>query len=438
MRDIAILLFVLGSLPFILKRPWYGIMLWVWLGVMNPHKLSWGFAYDFPFSQLVAVTTLIALLFESRKWKFPWTAPTVFLLLFMLWMTVSSIFALYPENIMIMWTRVMKMVFMVFIGFIALYERKHIEWLVWVIVISLGFYGVKGGIFTITGGAIDRVYGPPTTFIEENNTLAVALLMAVPLMWYLSTYATKKWLKWGLMGSMICCAAAALGSYSRGALVTIVVMSIFFWIKSTHKVKLALLMLLAAPLLITMLPDKWFQRMDTIGTYEEDESSMGRINAWQNAFNLAKDRPLVGGGFNVYNEKVFARYAPEPDKVHAAHSIYFAALGEHGWVGLSFFLLCFFSTWRVGSWIVKRTKNKPELKRERDLAMMVQVSLIAYAVGGAFLSLLYFDVPYYLIIVLVLLKRHVEDVEKAGNPPVAVHKFGEIAAEKQNSIPSKF
>ena len=431
MRDIAILLFVLGSLPFILKRPWYGIMLWVWLGVMNPHKLSWGFAYDFPFAQLVAVITLLALIFEGRKWQFPWGPPTVFLLLFALWMTVSSIFALYPDNIMSTWTKVMKMLFMVFVAFVALYERKHLEWLVWTIVISLGFYGVKGGIFTITGGAVDRVYGPPTTFIEENNTLAVALLMVIPLMWYLGTYAKKRWVKWAFMGSMVCCAAAALGSYSRGAFVTIVVMSIFFWFKSRQKMKLALLMLLVTPFLITMLPEKWFHRMDTISTYEEDESSMGRINAWQNAFNLAKDRPLVGGGFDIYNAKVFSRYAPEPDKVHAAHSIYFSALGEHGWVGLSFFILCFVSTWRTGSWIVRHTKNKPHLKREQELATMVQVSLIAYAVGGAFLSLLYFDVPYYLIIVLVLLKRHVEEVEKAERPHVPIRKFGEVTAKPE-------
>src|SRR4051794_14979742 len=109
MRDIAVLLFVLGSLPFVLKRPWYGILLWVWLGVMNPHKLSWGFAYDFPFAQLVAVATFLGLIFEGRRWRFPLVAPTVFLLLFALWMSVSSVFALLPDDIFAAWLRVMKM-----------------------------------------------------------------------------------------------------------------------------------------------------------------------------------------------------------------------------------------------------------------------------------------------------------------------------------------
>ena len=32
--------------------------------------------------------------------------------------------------------------------------------------------------------------------------------------------------------------------------------------------------------------------------------------------------------------EMFARYAPDPDDVHDAHSIYFEVLGEHGFVGL--------------------------------------------------------------------------------------------------------
>ena len=37
-----------------------------------------------------------------------------------------------------------------------------------------------------------------------------------------------------------------------------------------------------------------------------------------------------------------------------------------------------------------------------DLAGMCQVALIGYAVGGAFLSLAYFDLPYNIMTLLVL------------------------------------
>jgi probable O-glycosylation ligase (exosortase A-associated) len=161
------------------------------------------------------------------------------------------------------------------------------------------------------------------------------------------------------------------------------------------------------------MPGKWTQRMDTINTYKEDASAMGRINAWKMATNLALDRPLVGGGFDIWNGVVFARYAPVPEDVHAAHSIYFQALGEHGFVGLGLYLLLATLTFRRCSWIVRMTAKRDDLKWAARLATMIQVSMLGFAVGGAFLSLLYYDVPYYLMAMVVCTGYLVENTLKA-------------------------
>ena len=408
MRDLIITLAVLGSLPFVFKRPYIGILLWVWISVMNPHRLSWGFAYDFPFAQLIAVTTLISLFIRKEKSQLTWSAPVLLLLIFVFWMSVSTLFALVPKEATIQWGIVTKIMFMIFITMIAVEGKQQIEWLVWALAVSLGFYGIKGGLFTLMGGATDRVYGPPSSYIEENNALAMALLMTVPLLWYLRNHITKKWVRLGLLGAMGLCMISALGSYSRGALVALVPMVFFLWLKSRNKAPLAILIILLAPLMFSMMPEKWFSRMETISTYDEDESAMGRINAWQTAFNIAKDRPLVGGGFQLYEPQVFLRYAPNPEDVHAAHSIYFAALGEHGFVGLGLFLMLGVATWRLAGWVVRNSKTRPELSWASDLSLMIQVSLVGYAVGGAFLSVLYFDLPYYLLAILVLLRKEVQ------------------------------
>jgi probable O-glycosylation ligase (exosortase A-associated) len=126
------------------------------------------------------------------------------------------------------------------------------------------------------------------------------------------------------------------------------------------------------------------------------------------AMNLANDRPFVGGGFEIYTPSVFARYAPNPDDLHAAHSIYFQMLGEHGYVGLMLFLLLWYLVWRDAAWIIRQTRDRNELQWALDLARMIQVSLVGYAVGGAFLSLAYYDVPFNLLVVLVLTRRLVE------------------------------
>ena len=60
MRDIFIFLMVLGPLPFVFKRPAMGVMMFAWLSLMNPHRLTYGAAYDFPFASIVAIVTASA------------------------------------------------------------------------------------------------------------------------------------------------------------------------------------------------------------------------------------------------------------------------------------------------------------------------------------------------------------------------------------------
>jgi probable O-glycosylation ligase (exosortase A-associated) len=261
------------------------------------------------------------------------------------------------------------------------------------------------------------VWGPMSTFIEGNNEIALALIMTIPLMHYLQTLSSNKWVRRALTASMLLCAVAAIGTYSRGALLAIIAMSGFLWLKSRQKVGLGVLAMMAVPPLLAFMPDQWSQRMDTINTYEEDESVQGRFNAWWMAYNLAKERPLTGGGFEVTTPDLFFRYAPDPYDIHAAHSISFPALGEHGFVGLGISLLLGFMTWRTGSWIIRNTAGSEAHAWARNLASMIQVSLIGFAVGGTFLSLLYFDVPYYLMAAMVVTRILVEKdlKEKAGS-----------------------
>jgi probable O-glycosylation ligase (exosortase A-associated) len=156
--------------------------------------------------------------------------------------------------------------------------------------------------------------------------------------------------------------------------------------------------------------------MATIQTYDQDASALARINSWWTAWNLAVDRFPIGGGFAMYTPDVFALYAPHPEIVFVAHSIYFQILGEHGFVGLALFLAVFGLSWLNGSWIVRNTNGRPDLAWAQDLAAMCQVSLIGFAVGGAFLSLTYFDLPYYIVISLIVLRILVKRELAAPSP----------------------
>jgi hypothetical protein len=80
-------------------------------------------------------------------------------------------------------------------------------------------------------------------------------------------------------------------------------------------------------------------------------------------------------------------------------------LGEHGFVGLSLFLGLMLMTWRTAARVRRAAAADPAQKWLADLVAMIQVSLIGYAVGGAFLGLAYFDLFYHLIALVIIASR---------------------------------
>jgi len=403
MRDIVLTAVIFATLPFILWRPHIGILVWTWIGFMNPHRLTWSFAYDMPFAMIVALVTLVGLLMSREPKKVPWTRETILLLIFLVWVLLTTMYAIYPELAWPHLNQFWKILLMVYVTMILMQSKERIDQLVWVIALSIGFYGVKGGIFTIVHGGVFHVRGPEGSFIGGDNEMGLALIMTIPLLRYLQLSSGSFWLRGVLTIMMVLCAVATVGSQSRGALVGLVAMSGFLWLKSRNKFFTALLGAIAVALVLAVMPQQWYDRMATIQNYESDQSAMGRINAWKMAFNMAKDRPL-GGGFDSFKEYTFALYAPNPDDVHDSHSVYFEVMGEHGFVGLGIFLALALMTWRTASWVIGRSHRDREKRWLAALAAMTQVSLVGYATAGAFLGLAYFDYYYTLIALVVLCK----------------------------------
>lgn len=404
MRDLLIFAIVFSVLPFALRRPVIGLLAFVWISLMNPHRLTYGSAYDFPFAALIAGVTFIGLFLSPGQRRFPATPLTLTLILFFAWMTLTSFFAFDSSLAWIGWNKIMKTMLIVLIALLVINSEKDIKALAWVMALSLGFYGLKGGVFTLMSGGNYRVVGPAGTYISDNNTLALGMIVAVPLIWYLQQHPIKSWLRIGFIGLALLTVIAIVGSYSRGALLGGSAMLFFLWLKSRQKIVTGTAIAAVALVAATFMPEQWFDRMDTIQDYQQDASAMGRINGWQFAINVAKDN-LMGGGFNAFTPEMFLKYAPIPTDYHVAHSIYFQVLGDHGFIGLALFLLLMFLVWRTGTRVKKFCTGKADLKWAADLATMCQVSLIGYAVAGAFLSMPYYDFYYYIIAVLVLLEK---------------------------------
>lgn len=392
MRDILITLIVFGSLPLILRRPFVGVIMWTWLGLMNPHRMAWGFSLNFPFAFIVFLTTVLAYMISREPKRIPLSREIVLLALFMAWMFLSTTNAMFPTVAWEQWDKVWRIQLGVLLTLMLTTSMSRLHALVWTIGVSLGFYGIKGGLWSIIHGGTNRVYGPSGTFIGGNNEIGLALVMTAPLLWYLAVETSNRKLKLCLYGATGLTLISIVGTHSRGAFLGIAVIGLMMFMKAKRKL-LPLLMGIAFMLILPhIVPQEWFDRMHTIETYEEDKSATNRIEAWKKSIVVANQR-ITGGGYEVI------RLTNGVD----CHSIYFEVLSEHGWPGLVMFVglgaMTFFKCGRVR----KLTRKRPDMIRAYNLASMLQVSFAGYATSGAFLGLAYFDFFYVLVVVTVVL-----------------------------------
>ena len=407
-RDVVLTTFILGLLPIVLVRPNWGILLWTWIGLMNPHKLTWGFAYDFPFAMIVGLTTIVAIVISREPKHLPFHPPVAVLLLLAIWMTITTIFfSLYPEFAWSKWDKVMKIQLFIFLTLVVMQSEARIRALVLVATLSIAYFGIKGGVYTIMHGGGGMVLGPDGGFISGNTEIALALTVTLPLMRWLQLQTKRLWLRHVATISMILIAISVLGSYSRGGLLALGAMGCFLWLKSRRKVGLGIVLVSLAVVIVNFMPAEWHEKMHTIETYEEDTSAMDRIGAWTFAKNLALDRPIGGGGFDTFQPDAYDKYAPH-SKAYDPHSIWFQVLAEHGFVGLGLYVLFWLVAWRAGSTVISMCRGNEELQWARDLAAMIQASLVGFWVGGSFLGLAYWDYPYILVIIIVLTQVVVE------------------------------
>jgi len=400
-RDLLLLAVLLPCIPVALFNPYFGILAYVWVGLMNPHRFVYRFQ-NFPVALAFGGATLAGMVITRKFGRYPVRAETTLILVWFVYTTVTTLVALNPDGAWVAWDGFSKILLMTIVVSMLLQAKNRLHHLLLTIVGSIGFFGLKGGIFSIVTRGNYMVFGPYGSFIEGNNELGLAMLMVMPLILYFIRQEKRKWPKRGLAVLFALTAIAVLCSYSRGDIVALFgVIMLLAW-RSKYRLRAIAAGAIACTLLVVFAPKAWMDRMHTIETYKQDPSAMGRINAWHFAWNLASDRP-IGGGFRSFTRGLFLRYAPDPYNYHDAHSIYFQVLGDQGFPGIVIYLsLMFVSLYRMQR-LRALTRGQPEFKWVRDMAEMLQCSIIGYALGGAFLTVAYFDLYYFIIVAGVIL-----------------------------------
>lgn len=425
MRDVLLALAVALIVVVAVARPWIGVLGWTWIGLMNPHRLTWGFMYSSPTAALVGGATLVGLLLTKERRKPPLTGVTVFLTLLVLHFNFTTLLAWNPEAAWVQWDKVMKILLFTYVTMILIYGREKIRWLLIITAGSIGFYGAKGGVFSLINGGQYKIWGPEGTFIDGNNEIGLAMIMVWPLAMLLARDPVK-WVRWPAQATVWLMPLSIVFTYSRGALLGMAAVCLPLWLRAKRKVRLALLMIPVAAFAVWFAPQELVDRAETIKTYEQDNSSMQRIQAWGVAWNVARAYPITGAGFNLdFTDDArwlsYANFLGEwNNRARAAHSIYFQILGDHGFVGLFLFLGCLLGSMVALGRLRREARELPDCEWLADTAMALQLGLVGYAVAGAFLSLAYFDLFYIYVAATAILQRELRDLrELAARPALA-------------------
>lgn len=413
MRDLALLLFIIFAAYFILRKPFIGVSLSIWTSLFTPNLWVFGFAQSLRINFLFLALFLISVIINKHKIKninYKFTSLCFIHILFFIIGTLSAIFTIsFEEVVWLEWSFFYKTLLLYFFIVFVIHTEIQIKTIIWALILSVSFIGLTEGLKYLASGGGHVIEGVFMSKLQDRNSLALAMNMILPLLFLLRKYTENARAKQFLLLIAIFNIIAILGSFSRGGLIGLIVVGFFYFLRSDQKILITVFSIIIGISAVSFMPDRWSQRMNTIESADEDTSFLGRVVAWKQAVLIANDHPMLGIGFKGgQNQAIWTYYKPDFDifnsiidtshtdfvQAKAAHSIYFQVLGDMGYSGLIVFLLLLFTSYRFIRFAEKNLQNDHFYQ---DLAGMTKISLAAYAVAGAALSLPYFDILYVIV-----------------------------------------
>ena len=269
-----------------------------------------------------------------------------------------------------------------------------------------------------------RTYVAQETFLGDGNDFALSLTIVIPCCIYLFFRSKSKYIKLLYLVLTVLFILAVIGTSSRGGSVSLAAVFFYQWLKGRNKfvglAGIAIIMFLV----LLFAPPTYFERMGTIKNYETEGSAQGRIAAWNSAVRMAADHPLTGVGAGHFPVKYGVEYRPpgigRTDIPWSnAHSVYFLVLGELGIPGILVCMALILPNLVRNERIIKSLGSKKDSDSrmpDRRLFVCLNASMIGFAVGGLFLSALYYPHLYILAGLMEVGRRVYKRREQIDDP----------------------
>lgn len=399
-RDIALLVIFALMASAALIRPWLGVLALAFLSFFHPQGYAQGPVQGYPLVMTMFLITVGAMaktiVFEQFR---PRLAPLLdwrIVMMFTLfgWFVITTI---YSINHWAAWPylwEVLKILPAIGLMVMLIDTAGKLRALLFVLAISIALVTLKGSYWAIMTGFQDRVYGPPHSQFGDNNEFAVAMVMSLPLLFLMFRESTSGGFKAVMLGLIILTYVAVISTWSRGGLLALLAVTALLMVRRARNIVPLSVVSLMLVLVLAVVPEDWFTRMSTLVNYQHEGSALSRLAVWHIGLDFAAEHPVLGGGFRSWI------YATLPMGGSMAwHSAYVQILTEHGYLGLSMFMALLLGT--VVSGLMPSYRNRMTQRespaRRGNCQGTIALTLIAYGIGAAFLSIAYWELVYWLI-----------------------------------------
>ncbi len=419
MRALALVAVVACLALYGFLVPQVGVYAYIWFSLFRPDVITFG-AGRYAYSQWLALTLMIGsirfLPNAPRAWIF--NPITLSLILLEVPMAISRFTAPFPQFVEYDYDLFVRMSLVLLFIPLVITTFEDLTRLYVVTAVSLGTWGLWHGVTGVLHGGL-RIYNGIGGFMNENNTFACGLTMVIPFCWYSRLLVKSKPLKLLLLAMTWGSVACTVLTFSRGAAVALVFILLIMVMQSKRKV-LALVgvVLIGVGPAMYLVHNAYFNRMETIATYEQDESAMSRIVLMKAAVDVWKTSPYFGVGMGT-NSFVAAAQPFVQGTIGQnliVHNSYLQMLAECGIFAFLLYVYMMISVlWRAWRSSRRLRKTNPELL---PYPRAIQLSMMAYMICSLTQPRYSFDFVYMIVMYAAVWYNLEKNLPQPAAPPL--------------------
>jgi len=398
------------------RKPLIGVIVFIFLQVAQPYFVNFNpyLFTEFHLPRLIAIVTLVSfiitvLITKAREYKLyaPPQNWLMFLMLIMMFISCRVNYLSISQNQPV--NDFFKMVVLYFMITSIITKKSDVNICGWAIIIS-------GLIITFKAYNNYRTEGLNVPYWGMNyNGFGYALVMLIPLLVIYFVRTKKILLKLFLGGSLAVTILCLIRTGSRSSFLAFLVVSVLLFIHLAitrgYKRYILFIFPMAIALILFRTPETLWERYETIKTYEESRSAMGRVYAWKAGFRMMKEHPFVGvGPGNFVN--VFPQYADRDALIEkrvrwniSPHNTTIAIGAQFGLVALFFWILMLFLVFRDSVRIIRHFKGDKQNRNFIDTEIALMISCVGWTVCGVFGTALYSADPHIYVALIIASRK---------------------------------